>query len=333
MKGQPKQICILNFYGKMLTKKWTAYILYELIKTNEIFFSDLRNNIQTIAEEKISGRVLSDYLKNFEEYNLITREIVEETKPIRVTYSLTDIGKIFYGILLLWKKFSIKWNFCQDKNSCSFHCLYDDFLREEPVITEEIYSLLSELGGDRHRLGSSQQESSSEKANQINLNAKDRTKALHEVQTADTVHNAVQILINNCKDITGAQSGFIALFDTKNKHNPDLILVTPSSNLDKEILEYYHQIEWFKQASESKDIILENDPQIKKLLSIKFHLNNILISPLFIKDIILGYLILVNKSNGFNKDDLRIVSDFSNLAIITLGKGKRALLSYARQNY
>ncbi len=333
MKSQPKQICGLNFFGKILSKKWTAYILCELIKTKEIFFSDLRDTIQTIAEDKISGRVLSDYLKDFEEQNLITRDIIEKTKPIRVTYSLTDTGKVFYGILLLLKKFSINWNFYRFENSCSFQCLHDNFLQEEPTYLEEIYSLLSELGGNQLTKGIKPIEISSKKASQINLNVKDRTKALHEVQTADTVHNAVQILIDNCKDITEAQSGFIALFDTTKEQNQDLLLVTPGSNLDKEILKHYNQIELIKQASKLKEIIWENDHQIKKLATIKLTINNILISPLFIKDTILGYLILVNKPNGFNKDDHRTVSEFTNLAIMTLGKGKRALISYAQQKY
>lgn len=58
--------------------------------------------------EGITPKVLAERLRELEQLRIIKREIVSEY-PIRVEYSLTDIGKGFEPVLLSAATFSMKY--------------------------------------------------------------------------------------------------------------------------------------------------------------------------------------------------------------------------------
>ncbi|WP_102347796.1 winged helix-turn-helix transcriptional regulator [Bacillus sp. Marseille-P3661] len=68
----------------IISKRWTTLIIFQLLKGPQRF-----SNIE--SEIGISGRVLSERLKDLENENIVKREVFNET-PVRIEYSLTEKG-------------------------------------------------------------------------------------------------------------------------------------------------------------------------------------------------------------------------------------------------
>ncbi|MFS0861104.1 winged helix-turn-helix transcriptional regulator [Fredinandcohnia sp. 179-A 10B2 NHS] len=67
-----------------LSQRWTGLIIYQLISGPQRFCS-IESSIG------VSGKVLSDRLKDLENEGIVKREVYPET-PVRIEYSLTDKG-------------------------------------------------------------------------------------------------------------------------------------------------------------------------------------------------------------------------------------------------
>ncbi|TWT24732.1 helix-turn-helix domain-containing protein [Planomicrobium sp. CPCC 101110] len=68
----------------ILSQRWTGLIIYQLLSGPQRF-SQLTEAIG------ISGRLLSERLKNLEASGLVTRTVYPET-PVRIEYCLTEKG-------------------------------------------------------------------------------------------------------------------------------------------------------------------------------------------------------------------------------------------------
>ncbi|ALD66611.1 winged helix-turn-helix transcriptional regulator [Spiroplasma cantharicola] len=79
------QTCPVEFSLSILKNKWTIFIIRELL-TTEKRFNELKRNIPGVTT-----KVLTETLKHLEKMQIIDRE-VEETIPLKVTYSLTNLG-------------------------------------------------------------------------------------------------------------------------------------------------------------------------------------------------------------------------------------------------
>ncbi|THV41808.1 winged helix-turn-helix transcriptional regulator [Glycomyces buryatensis] len=75
-----------------IANKWTAMIVIVLGK-GRTRFRDLRH-----AVEGISGKVLTETLRDLERDGLVARHVFAEVPP-RVEYELTDLGRTLYGPL------------------------------------------------------------------------------------------------------------------------------------------------------------------------------------------------------------------------------------------
>jgi DNA-binding HxlR family transcriptional regulator len=75
-----------------IANKWTAMIVIVLGK-GRTRFRDLR-----VGVEGISGKVLTDTLRDLERDGLVSRHVFAEVPP-RVEYELTDLGKTLHGPL------------------------------------------------------------------------------------------------------------------------------------------------------------------------------------------------------------------------------------------
>ncbi|MFW9930151.1 MAG: winged helix-turn-helix transcriptional regulator [Candidatus Thorarchaeota archaeon] len=117
--------CSILTATKILGKKWTVFVLAELLNSEELFFSDLHNQIRGKYGEKISGRVLTDCLSSLEENGIINREVKVETSPVRVSYSLTEKGKDFEFIFAVLKGWGIKWGGIKQKKCQTFNCVHN----------------------------------------------------------------------------------------------------------------------------------------------------------------------------------------------------------------
>lgn len=75
-----------------IANKWTAMIVIVLGR-GRTRFRDLRN-----AVDGISGKVLTDTLRDLERDGLVARHVFAEVPP-RVEYELTDLGRTLHGPL------------------------------------------------------------------------------------------------------------------------------------------------------------------------------------------------------------------------------------------
>lgn len=69
----------------LIGKRWTGLILYQLLDGPQRF-----NEIESALP--VSGRLLSERLKELEKEGLVERRVYSEV-PVRVEYSLTDKGR------------------------------------------------------------------------------------------------------------------------------------------------------------------------------------------------------------------------------------------------
>lgn len=99
-----KEVCICPRFSKamdLLGKRWTTLILYQLLEGPQRF-----NEIESSLP--ISGRLLSERLKELEKENIVERKVYSEV-PIRAEYSLTDKGKALEGAIREVEKWSKIW--------------------------------------------------------------------------------------------------------------------------------------------------------------------------------------------------------------------------------
>lgn len=86
---------------QILSKRWTGLIVYQLLNGPQRFCS-----IESAFP--ISGRILSERLKDLEQEGIVKRDVYPET-PVRIEYSLTDKGLAFAPIIHEIEKWSTNW--------------------------------------------------------------------------------------------------------------------------------------------------------------------------------------------------------------------------------
>jgi DNA-binding HxlR family transcriptional regulator len=94
--------CPIETTFRIIGKRWTVLIIREMLRGHKQFNRFMENI------EGISPKVLTERLRELERLGIIRREIVSEY-PIRVEYSLTDIGKGFEPVILSAVSFSMKY--------------------------------------------------------------------------------------------------------------------------------------------------------------------------------------------------------------------------------
>ena len=118
-----EETCSVLNVIEVLAKKWVINIISEMLAENEVYFSDLQERLINKYGETISGRTLSQALKQLEQHNLCDRIVNKETR--RVSYSLTEKGNDLEVILAVMKGFSIKWEKILYKKCESFSCVHN----------------------------------------------------------------------------------------------------------------------------------------------------------------------------------------------------------------
>ncbi|BAQ09334.1 transcriptional regulator yodb [Bacillus sp. OxB-1] len=85
----------------LLNKRWTGLIIYQLLSGPQRFC-----NIESTIG--VSGRVLSERLKDLENEGIVKREVYPET-PVRIEYSLTDKGSALQPLMKEIENWSQNW--------------------------------------------------------------------------------------------------------------------------------------------------------------------------------------------------------------------------------
>lgn len=85
----------------LLSQRWTGMIIYQLLHGPQRFCS-------IESSMGVSGRVLSERLKELENGGIVKREVFPET-PVRIEYSLTDKGLALEPLMREIEKWSQNW--------------------------------------------------------------------------------------------------------------------------------------------------------------------------------------------------------------------------------
>jgi DNA-binding HxlR family transcriptional regulator len=93
--------CPIETTFKIIGKKWTVLIIREIFR-GTMQFNRFLENI-----EGITPKVLTERLRELQEFGIVRRRIVSEY-PIRVEYEMTDLEKEFEPVLLAAASFSMR---------------------------------------------------------------------------------------------------------------------------------------------------------------------------------------------------------------------------------
>jgi DNA-binding HxlR family transcriptional regulator len=94
--------CPIETTFRIVGKRWAILIIREIFRGNTQFNRFMENI------EGITPKVLTERLRELEQLGIVRRRIVSEY-PVRVEYSLTDMGKGFEPILLSAASFSMRY--------------------------------------------------------------------------------------------------------------------------------------------------------------------------------------------------------------------------------
>lgn len=85
----------------IISQRWTALVIYQLLSGPKRF-SEIQSSIG------ISGKVLSDRLKELEQMDIVNRKVIPAT-PVMIEYSLTEKGRSMERILKSIEEWSQQW--------------------------------------------------------------------------------------------------------------------------------------------------------------------------------------------------------------------------------
>ena len=94
--------CPIETTFRIIGKRWTVLIIREMLRGRKQFNRFMENI------EGISPKVLTERLRELEHLGIVRRKIVSEY-PVKIEYSLTDLGKGFEPVLLSAASFSMKY--------------------------------------------------------------------------------------------------------------------------------------------------------------------------------------------------------------------------------
>lgn len=78
--------CAITCAAALVGRKWHPVIIHRLLQQGPMRFNELRDAI-----DGITNKVLSNNLDALEANGLVHRDIIDD-KPVKVEYSLTDLG-------------------------------------------------------------------------------------------------------------------------------------------------------------------------------------------------------------------------------------------------
>ncbi len=87
---------------ELLSKRWVIIVIHKLLRGPLRFFSEIENSLQ------ISGKILSERLKELEALGFIDRKMYPEV-PVRVEYMLTEKGLALEPVIEEIRKWSLQW--------------------------------------------------------------------------------------------------------------------------------------------------------------------------------------------------------------------------------
>lgn len=96
-----ESVCPMELGMNLLGKKWLIVVLFHLFD-GPMRFSELEE------ATSISGRLLSERLRDLEDHDMVTRTVYPEIPP-KVVYTLTEKGRLLQPAVLELFKWSKEW--------------------------------------------------------------------------------------------------------------------------------------------------------------------------------------------------------------------------------
>ncbi|MCP4352029.1 MAG: transporter substrate-binding domain-containing protein [Desulfobacterales bacterium] len=135
-------------------------------------------------------------------------------------------------------------------------------------------------------------------------------------------NEACTAIFDSCKSQVGATSGYVAMLSENGMENEVLFLDSGglSCTVDPSLPMPIRGLR--EQSYQKKETVYDNDFANSKWTELMpqghVRLDSVLFAPMLIHDQAVGLIGLANKPGGFNEDDIRIVSAFSDLAAVAL---------------
>ena len=148
MSTKDSENCILNDALKIISKKWTAFVFCQLLNHESMNFNELLSQLADGCGKKVTPSVLSQTLKELEEYDLLKKNTLTDYIPMRTEYKLTNKGKelrVIYGIIKQW---ALKWFDKENYLTTKLNCYVLDVLPDIKLKTEVVLDLSTALDID-----------------------------------------------------------------------------------------------------------------------------------------------------------------------------------------
>ena len=92
-KVEGEERCPITATSSLICKKWHPVIVHRLLENGPLGFNALKREV-----DGISAKVLTDSLSDLEEGGIVVREEISN-KPVRVDYSLTELGQSLVPVI------------------------------------------------------------------------------------------------------------------------------------------------------------------------------------------------------------------------------------------
>ncbi len=100
----PGECCPYLHEGvELIGKRWTGAIVYVLMESGSMRFSEIGG-----AVPNLSDRLLSERMKELEARGIVERQ-VHEGSPARVEYSLTEMGRELAPAMRELREWALRW--------------------------------------------------------------------------------------------------------------------------------------------------------------------------------------------------------------------------------
>ena len=101
---RPGDVCPhLHVAIELVGKRWSGAILWAMVG-GPVRFGELGRRVPGVSD-----RLLSQRLRELEDWNLVERS-VEEGTPVRVTYRLTEKGAELEPVLVRLREWALRWH-------------------------------------------------------------------------------------------------------------------------------------------------------------------------------------------------------------------------------
>ncbi len=119
------QRCSILKVLEILGRKWFVFVIAELMSNSVLSFSEIQARLSGEYGENISARTLSNVLKILEAEGIIARRVIDNIRPTRVEYYLTEKGDDFDIIFGALKAWGVKWGGALQKQCKANTCVHN----------------------------------------------------------------------------------------------------------------------------------------------------------------------------------------------------------------